>query len=314
MSNSKLINYTVKAHSNNYSKDRLFYGKPVKIDRIAIHHMAGVMTAKECGKVFQDKNREASTHYGVGNDGSIALYVDEKNTAYANGNWEVNCKSVSIEISNSKTGGEWKVGSKALNAAIELIADIAIRNNLGKLVKGKNLVWHSMYYATACPGDYLRGKMDYIVQEANKIIEGKDVSKDKKKKDKAVSITYQTWDDVYNKWLPNVIDKKDYAGIFGHDVCAVKANLSSGDIWVRVHYKGGSWLSAVKNRSDYAGLYNKPIDAITMKTNTGKTIHYRVHIRSTGKWSSWMTKYGTSSGKYAGTLGKEIDGIQIYLD
>lgn len=314
MAKSKLVDLVVKAHSSNYTKGRVYNGKTAKIEKIAIHHMAGVMTAKECGALFQRKNWQASTHYGVGNDGSVALYVDESNTAWANGDWEINCKSVSMEISNSKTGGEWKVGSKALNAAIELIADIAIRNKLGKLVKGKNLVWHSMYYATACPGDYLRSKMDYIVKEANKIIEGTDTSKDKKSKDKKVSVTYQTWDDVQNKWLPNVVDKKDYAGMFGHDVCAVKANLSSGNIVYRVHIKGGKWLPAVKNRTDYAGVYNKPIDAITIKTDTKKTIRYRVHLRREGKWLDYVTGYGTSSKKYAGKLGQEIDAIQIYLD
>ena len=32
-------------------------------------------------------------------------------------------------------------------------------------------------------------------------------------------IKYQIWDDVKNKWLPNVVNDRDYAGIFGHDVC-----------------------------------------------------------------------------------------------
>lgn len=308
MSNSRLISSTVKANSGNYTKGRIYNNKTVKTDRIVLHHMAAVLTAKECGRLFQRKGYGASTHYGVGNDGKIALYVDEKNTAYANGDWEVNCKSVSIEISNSKTGGEWKVGSKALNSTIELVADIAIRNNLGKLVKGKNLVWHSMYFATACPGDYLRSKMDYIVKEANKLIN----DKSEKKPDK-ISVIYQVWDDVQNKWLPNVVDKTDYAGIFGHDVCAVKASLSKGNITYKVHYKGGKWLPAVKNRTDYAGLYNKPIDAITMKTDTDKKIYYRVHLRKKNKWTDYFTGYGTSSKKYAGTIGQEIDAIEIYL-
>ena len=49
-----------------------------------------------------------------------------------------------------------------------MVADIAKRNNLGTLVKGKNLTWHSIYSNTACPGAYLLSKMDYIATEANK--------------------------------------------------------------------------------------------------------------------------------------------------
>lgn len=134
------------------------------------------------------------------------------------------------------------------------------------------------------------------------------------KKETKISITYQVWDDVKNKWLSNVTDNKTYAGVFGHDVCAFKASLSKGNITYRVHIKGGKWLPAVKNRTDYAGLYNKPIDAITMKTDTGKKIYYRVHLRKSGKWLSYVNGYSTSNSKnYAGSLGKEIDAIQIYI-
>ena len=52
---------------------------------------------------------------------------------------------------------------------VTLVADIARRNGLGKLVKGKNLTWHSMYAATACPGPYLSGKLQELVDKANTI-------------------------------------------------------------------------------------------------------------------------------------------------
>lgn len=131
-----------------------------------------------------------------------------------------------------------------------------------------------------------------------------------------IDITYQVWDDVKNAWLPNVTNAEDYAGIFGHDVCAVFANLSSGNVIYRVHYKGGKWLPEVTNRSDYAGLFNKPIDGFMIRTDTGKTIHYRVHLRRTGKWLPWVTGYSTadSNNGYAGIFGQEIDAIRIYID
>ena len=60
---------------------------------------------------------------------------------------------------------------------IKLCADIAKRNKLGKLVKGKNLTWHKMYANTDCPGPYLMSKLDYIVKEANKILDGESKEK-----------------------------------------------------------------------------------------------------------------------------------------
>ena len=165
MGNSNLVSVKVPAHSNNYTVGRS--GR--NIEMIAIHHMAGILTAEQCGKIFQNANRKASSHYGIGKDGKIALYVDEANTAYTNSNWDSNCKSVTIETSNCELGGDYPVSDVVLNKLIELVADIAKRNNLGKLVKGKNVVWHRMYAATSCPGDYLLSKMDYIIEKANEI-------------------------------------------------------------------------------------------------------------------------------------------------
>lgn len=165
MSKSKLVNVEVPAYSGNYTKGRS--GK--KIEAITIHHMAGVLSAEQCGKIFQKKGRNGSSHYGIGNDGRIGLYVDESNTAWTNSNWDSNCKSVTIEVSNSSRGGDWPVSDNALCSLIRLVADIGKRNNLGTLVKGKNVTWHRMFTATTCPGDYLLSKMDYIIAEANKI-------------------------------------------------------------------------------------------------------------------------------------------------
>ena len=161
MSNSSLAEKFIPASHFSNGRD----GR--KIERICLHHMAGVLSCEQCGRIFQG-NRKASAHYGIGNDGRIAQYVDEANTAWANSNWDSNCKSVTIENSNSEVGGNWAISDATLNSLIKLVADIAKRNNI-TLVKGKTLVWHRMYSATTCPGEYLLSKIDYIIEEANKI-------------------------------------------------------------------------------------------------------------------------------------------------
>lgn len=163
MSNSSLVNVTVWCAEGNYTHGRS--GR--SIEMVALHHMAGVLSAEQCGRIFQQAGRGASANYGIGKDGEVGLYVDEYNTAWANANWDSNCKSVSIELSNSSASGNYPVSDVVLNKAIDLIADIFKRNNLGKCVKGQNLVWHSMYSNTYCPGDYIRGKLDYIVDKVN---------------------------------------------------------------------------------------------------------------------------------------------------
>lgn len=131
-----------------------------------------------------------------------------------------------------------------------------------------------------------------------------------------ISVIYQVWDDVKNKWLPEVTDLSDYAGLYGHDVCAVFARLTFGNIFYKVHLKGGSWLPEVKNREDYAGLFNKPIDGIMMRTDTGKNLNYAVHLRRKARWLPFVNGFDDKNSKngYAGILGEEIDGIKIYIN
>lgn len=165
MGKSSLATISVPAYSGNYTQGR----RGNKISKITVHHMAGVMSATQCGALWQRKGRRGSSHYGIGNDGVIGNYVDENNIAWTDSNWKSNCTSVTIETSNNARGGDWTVSDVALNSLIKLCADIAKRNGLGTLVPGKNLTWHSMYSNTQCPGNYLRSKMQYIADEANKI-------------------------------------------------------------------------------------------------------------------------------------------------
>ena len=190
MSNSALVTVRVPAHPSNYTK-----GRNTKITDITIHHMAGVLSAEQCGGIFARAGRNGSSHYGIGNGGEIGQYVDESDTAWANSNWPSNCRSVTIETSNCATGGDWPVGDAAYNSLIKLVADIAKRNGLGTLVAGQNLTWHSMFAATTCPGDYLRARISDIAAQANKINGGSPApaptpSGDFKVGDKVLPINY----------------------------------------------------------------------------------------------------------------------------
>ena len=164
MGYSSLTNNWIPAHSSNYTPGRQ---KPIRC--ITIHHMAGNLSIEQCGALWQNPSRNGSSTYGIGTDGRIACYVDEFNTPWTNSNWNSNCESITIETANDQIGGDWHVSDTALNSLIRLVADIAKRHNLGVLKRGVNLTWHSMFVATTCPGPYLMSKIDYIIQEANKI-------------------------------------------------------------------------------------------------------------------------------------------------
>lgn len=308
MIGSALATEHVPAYSGNYTAGRS--GRPIKA--ITLHHMAARWTARRCGEDFQREGRKGSTHYGIGYDGEIAQYVSETDTAWSNSDWDSNLESVTIECSDESMGHPWPVSDATLNSAIRLVADIAQRNDLGLLVKGKNLTWHQMFTATACPGPYLLSKLDYIIEEANKIITGgKPMTK------KEVNCKYKVFTD---KWLPDVTghDQNDhvngYAGNLGEAVRGVLANASEGNLFYRVHVKGGSWLPEVKNRQDYAGILDKEIDGFMIRSDV-TTVHYKVHTRADG-WLPPVTGYNAAdpANGYAGVLGHTIDGVSIWAD
>ena len=124
MAYSKLANDFYPAYAGNYTVGRS--GR--KIEAITIHHMAGVLSAKQCGDIFKTVGRCGSSHYGIGNSGEVLCYVDETDTAWTNSNWDSNCKSVTIETSDNDNS--WYVNDTTLNSLIKLVADISKRNNL----------------------------------------------------------------------------------------------------------------------------------------------------------------------------------------
>lgn len=138
--------------------------------------MAGNCSIETCGQIWQTPGRNGSSTYGIGSDGRIACYVDENDIAWCNSNWDSNVRSASIETANLQPSPE--VTAQALDSLIKLVADIAKRNGMGTLVKGQNVTWHSMYTSTSCPGSYLLSKMDYIVEQANRINQGQPINPD----------------------------------------------------------------------------------------------------------------------------------------
>lgn len=227
MSKSSLTQIVVPADEGNYTKGRS--GR--SIEAITIHHMAGRLTAKQCGRIFQAKGRYGSSHYGVGYDGSIANYVDEEDTAWTNSNWDSNCKSVTIETSDNDNS--WYVNDITLNALIKLVADIAKRRNLGKLVPGKNLTWHSMFTNTTCPGDYLRSKMQYIADEANKI--------NNESTSNEINVYYRVKTQKHG-WLKEVKNLEDYAGWENSPITGLAIRVDKGSIKYRVTTISGKTL------------------------------------------------------------------------
>lgn len=170
MSQSKLVNVTMLTNHIGYPDGKKGRGG-AKIDKIFVHHMAGILTAEQCGRVF--KSRAASAHYGIDSKGRVGQYVLEENTAWHCASKLYNQRSIGIELSNdSGAKGGWHVSDKAIAKCVDLIVDICQRNGIKKInytgdLKG-NLCMHRWTASTSCPGPYLSKKFKCIADQVNK--------------------------------------------------------------------------------------------------------------------------------------------------
>lgn len=172
--NSSLVNY--KHLSPNHSGQRNH-----NIDTITIHCVVGQCSVETLGNIFADANREASSNYGVGYDGRIGLYVEEKNRSWCSSSSVNDNRAITIEVA-SDTYDPYKVTDAAYKATIKLVADICKRNGIKKLkwstnkserinhLNGCNMTVHRDYANKSCPGDYLYNRMGDIASKVNALL------------------------------------------------------------------------------------------------------------------------------------------------
>lgn len=170
--NSPLVTYTKLSpnHSGQRNHD---------IDTITIHCVVGQCSVEVLGNIFAPESRQASSNYGVGYDGRIGMYVEEKNRSWCSSSAANDHRAITIEVA-SDTTEPYAVNDKAFAALLDLVTDICKRNNIKKLVwstkkadrvnhkNGCNLTVHRDYANKSCPGKYLYDRHNEIVAEVNK--------------------------------------------------------------------------------------------------------------------------------------------------
>ena len=167
MAGSKLVTQYHWADPSNYTA-----GRQDSIEGVAIHHTAGDSLSGAWGW-WQNPNSNASAHYVI-KGSEIVQAVDENYTAWSVGDWGGNSCTISIELVNSSTGGDWPVSQETLDTAKKLVAEIAKRYGWGKIKFEPDGVYprlsaHRNWSATYCPGDYVYCRMTEIEQGANAI-------------------------------------------------------------------------------------------------------------------------------------------------
>ena len=176
MSNSPLVSYTKL--SPNYWSGRK------NITRITPHCTVGNCTIEALGNVFATKTRQASSNYGIGKDGRIGLFVDEKNSAWTSSSYSNDTQAITIECA-SATVHPYTMNGAVYQSLIRLCVDICKRNGKKRLLwlgsKEKTLAYspkadevvltaHRWFKNKQCPGQWLYDRFDDLAERVTELL------------------------------------------------------------------------------------------------------------------------------------------------
>lgn len=169
--NSKLVNYTRISPNRSINRNHT-------IDTVSIHCVVGQCSVETLGSIFASTSKEASSNYGIGYDGRIGMYVEEKDRSWCTSSASNDNRAITIEVA-SDTYHPYRVNDASYKSLIKLLVDICKRNGIKKLVwstnksermnhlNGCNMTVHRDYANKSCPGDYLYNLHGQIAKEVN---------------------------------------------------------------------------------------------------------------------------------------------------
>ena len=170
MSNSPLVSYTKISPNKTSPRNH-------EIDTITIHCVVGQLTVETLGNVFLPTSRKASSNYGIGADGRIGMYVEEKDRSWCSSSASNDNRAITIECA-SDTTHPYAINDKVYKSLIDLLVDICQRNGIKELkwqadknligqVDKQNMTVHRWFAPKACPGDYIYDRLGQIASEVN---------------------------------------------------------------------------------------------------------------------------------------------------
>lgn len=179
MSNSSLVKYTKISPNKTSPRDHA-------IDTITIHCVVGQVSVERLGEIFAPTSKKASANYGIGSDGRVGMYVEEKDRSWCSSNADNDNRAITIECA-SDTKYPYTINDAVYKTLIELCADICKRNNIKELkwkadksligqVDKQNMTVHRWFAKKSCPGQYIYERLGQIAEEVNKKLKASEVT------------------------------------------------------------------------------------------------------------------------------------------
>ena len=170
--NSSLVSYTKL--SPNHSGQRT-----PSIDRITPHCVVGQCSVETLGNIFLPTSRQASSNYGIGVDGRVGMYVEEKNRSWCSSSAANDQRAITIECASDSTE-PYAFKDIVYRTLIKLCVDICKRNGKTKLLwlgdKTKTLNYspksnemvltvHRWFANKSCPGNWMYSRMGDLAEK-----------------------------------------------------------------------------------------------------------------------------------------------------
>lgn len=131
----------IKKNTPNYTEGR----EDTPIDRIVIHWI-GAGTATSTIAWFGSEKSQVSAHFLV-SEKNIYQFVDEDDTAWHSGNWEMNQRSIGIEHDATP---DRELSDESYKTSAQLVADICKRHSIP--LDREHIIAHKEVKATQCCG------------------------------------------------------------------------------------------------------------------------------------------------------------------
>ena len=172
MSNSPLVEYTRISPNQSGKRNHA-------IDTITIHCVVGQCYIESLGALFANPSMQASSNYGIGFDGKVGMFVEEKDRSWCTSSAENDNRAITIECA-SDTYDPFAVNDVVYAKLLDLVTDICKRNGIKKLIwswneadrvhhlNGCNMTVHRDYAWKSCPGEYLYQRHQAIADEVNR--------------------------------------------------------------------------------------------------------------------------------------------------
>ena len=271
------------------------------IDRITPHCVVGQCSVETLGSIFAPTSRQASSNYGIGEDGRVGMYVEEKNRSWCSSSNANDQRAVTIECASDNTE-PYAFKDVVYQTLIKLCVDICQRNGKKKLLwlgdKDTTLAYtpkademvltvHRWFANKSCPGSWMYARMGDL---AGKVTA--QLGSSKQEETPPVTDAEKTiWDFLHGK----IGNAYGAAGMMGnlYAESALRPNNLQNTYEKKLGMTDAEYTSAVDG-----GSYNNFV-----KDSAGYGL---------AQWTYWSRKQALL--EFAKGSGKSIGDLQMQLD